>query len=41
MQYDVKKTKSRTLLTHKKEMRPSSKAQAKLDKIGDKTLSIN
>ena len=38
-QYDVKRTKTRTLLTNKKEMRSSAKATVKLDKIDNKTLT--
>lgn len=34
----MRKTKTRTLLTNKKEVRPSSKAGAKLDKIPDKSM---
>lgn len=35
--YDVRKTKTRTLLTNKKEMRPSSRAGVKLDKLPEGT----
>ena len=34
-EYDVKKTKTRTLLTNKKEMRTSSKAGVRLEKLPD------
>jgi hypothetical protein len=36
--FDVKKTKSRTLLTNKKELRPSAKATAKLEKLNHTSL---
>ena len=36
-EYSVKKTKSRTLLTGKREARPSSRAGVKLDKIPEKS----
>lgn len=35
---EVRKTKSRTLLTTKKDVRPSSKAGVKLDKLPDRTI---
>ena len=40
-QYDVKKTKTRTLLTNKKDaMRTSSKAGVRLEKIPEASLSM-
>ena len=36
--YEVRKTKTRTLLTNKKELRPSSKAGIRLEKLPEKTL---
>ena len=38
-EYDIKKTKNRTLLTNKKEVRPPSKVNVKLEKIDEKTLN--
>lgn len=38
--YEVRKTKTRTLLTNKKEIRPSSKAGARLEKLPEKTLTM-
>jgi hypothetical protein len=41
-QYDVKKTKTRTLLTNKKDaMRTSSRAGVRLEKIPESQLSVN
>lgn len=41
-QYDVKKTKTRTLLTNKKDaMRTSSRAGVRLEKIPESHLSVN
>lgn len=40
-EYEVRKTKTRTLLTNKREVRPSSKAGVKLEKITEKTGSPN
>lgn len=41
-QYDVKKTKTRTLLTNKKDaMRTSSRAGVRLEKIPEAHLSVN
>lgn len=40
-EYDVKKTKSRTLLTNKKEVRPSAKATAKLEKLNHNSTALS
>lgn len=40
-EYDVKKTKTRTLLTNKKEMRTSSKAGVRLEKIPENAISTS
>ena len=39
--YSVRKTKSRTLLTGKREVRPSSRAGVKLEKIPERTEQYN